>query len=99
MGKFTNAIAKNIERLRKEQRLSLQDLADRAGTSKAYMWQIENGRVSNIGIELAVNIAGALGVSLQYLAGLPDGSMPNLHPTAIRIAIEVDCALKEQDVD
>jgi len=86
-------IAVRMKELRAERKISLQELADRAGTSKSHIWSLEQGRSRNPTIEMALSIANALGVSLDYLAGLSNDT-PDLHPEALRIACEIDMILR-----
>lgn len=86
-------IAARMKELRAQHKISLQELADRAGTSKSHIWSLEQGRSRNPTIEMALSIANALGVSLDYLAGLST-DRPDLHPEAIRIACEIDMILR-----
>ena len=58
-------LGKRIEYLRREKRLTQEQLAEKAGLHRAYFWDIENGR--NISIKTAYNIARALGVKLPEL--------------------------------
>lgn len=81
-----------LKQLRKDRKLSLQEVADRAGATKSHIWELEQGRSKNPTIGMAVAIANALGVSLDYLTGLST-TMPNLHPEALRIACEIDALL------
>lgn len=86
-------IADRLKKLRKVRRLTLQDVADRAGTSKSRIWEVERGRSINPTIDLAVKLSRALGCSLDYLTGLTS-DQPDLHPEALRIANEVDALLR-----
>lgn len=86
-------ISRRIGELRALHKMSLQELADRVGTSKSYLWELEQGRSRNPTIEMTVAIAGSLGVSLDYLTGL-SAAMPSIHPEALRIACEVDALLR-----
>ena len=87
-------IALRMRELRQERGWSLQTLADRAGLSKAHVFNLEAGRgTRNPTIATAVAIATALGVSLDSLAGLTT-AQPCLHPEALRIACELDALLR-----
>lgn len=90
---IVTAIAARMRELRDARGLSLQDVADRAGIAKSHVWQIEQGKSANPTIATTVGIARALGVSLDYLAGL-SSAQPDLHPEALRIACEVDALLR-----
>lgn len=89
----SETIALRIKTLRAARQLSLQELADRAGCTKSHIWELEQGRSKNPTIGLAVSVANALGVSLDYLTGL-SSTQPNLHPEALRIACEIDALLR-----
>lgn len=92
---IASTIATRMRDLRQDRGLSLQLLADRAGIAKSHAWEIEQGRSRNPTIATAVGIARALGVSLDYLTGLSN-AQPDLHPDALRIAVEVDALLRRQ---
>lgn len=47
--------------------LSLQKLADAVGSSKAYMWQLENKKDPQPTIRLAFRISRALGVGPEQI--------------------------------
>jgi transcriptional regulator with XRE-family HTH domain len=93
MSRIGETISVRIKALRSQRQLSLQELADRAGCTKTHIWELEQGRSRNPTIEMAVSVANALGVSLEYLTGL-SSTQPNLHPEAMRIACEVDALIK-----
>lgn len=93
MVEIGRTIGARLKALRKQRQLSLQDVADRADLSKSHIWEIENGRAVNPTISSAVQIANALGVSLDYLTGL-SSTQPDLHPEALRIACEIDALLR-----
>lgn len=86
-------IGERITALRAQRKLSLQEVADRAGISKSHVWDLEQGNARNPTIDTAVRIASALGVSLDYLTGLSN-SQPPMHPEALRIACEVDAIIR-----
>ena len=63
-----------VREKRKAKRLTLQQVAGMAGTSKSYVWELENGRVPNPGFMHCIYIAYAIGVSMEEmaLAAVPD---------------------------
>ena len=59
-------LGKNISKLRKAQKLTQQQLADKLGLTQAYMGHIEQGRKSP-SLEVMEKIAKALRVSVKDL--------------------------------
>lgn len=51
--------------------LSLPALADAAGLSKGYLWQLENGKEPNPSLAVLIKIATALGTTVADLLGQP----------------------------
>jgi transcriptional regulator with XRE-family HTH domain len=92
--KIAATISRRVAEIRRARRLSLQDVADGAGISKAHVWEIESGRAKNPTIETVVALATALGVSLDYLTGISKIGL-TLHPEAMRIASEIDLLLRK----
>ena len=86
-------IGERVKALRDQRGLTLQEVADRCGITKSWIWEIEQGRQRNPSVNSAVALSRALGVSLDFLTGLST-TMPDLHPEALRIAIEVDALLR-----
>lgn len=56
-----------IRALRKAQGYTLEQLAERAGSSKSYIWELENRAPPRPSAELLARIATALGVTIEYL--------------------------------
>jgi transcriptional regulator with XRE-family HTH domain len=87
-------IADRCAQLREIHRLSLQEVADRAGFTKSHMWEFEQGRSSNPSIRMLLGLARAYGVSLEYIIGAST-KMPPLDPEALRIAADIDRLLRK----
>lgn len=63
-----------IQSLRKRERMSQEDLADAAEISTTYLSEIENGRRTNIGMQVLSRLASALNASTDWIIfGDPDG--------------------------
>lgn len=92
--KIAKHIAKRMIELREKRHLTLQDVADRSGLTKSYIWDLEAGNAKNPTIDAAFRISRAFGVSFEYLIGL-SGKEPDLHPGAMRIACEIDAMLRK----
>ena len=58
-----------IRALRKENGLTLDQLADKTESSKSYIWELENKNPPRPSAEKLSAIAGALGVTVDYLIG------------------------------
>ncbi|NPV89897.1 MAG: helix-turn-helix transcriptional regulator [Firmicutes bacterium] len=61
-----NKLGSRIREERKRARLTQEQLAEMAGCNESYIGQIERGE-KNPSLEVLVNIANALGVTLDYL--------------------------------
>ena len=62
-------LSKNIKKLRKERKMTLDELAAKIGTSKQTIHRYENGIISNIPSEKVEQLAIALGVTPTELMG------------------------------
>jgi putative transcriptional regulator len=56
----------HVKECRKEKGLTLQELADRSGAAKSYIWELEQGK-STPSIRLAYAIARAFGESVENI--------------------------------
>jgi len=63
------ALAAKIKELRLKKGLSLQDLADAVGASKAHIWDLEQKRATNPTVELLTKLSSVLGTSIAELVG------------------------------
>jgi transcriptional regulator with XRE-family HTH domain len=87
-------IARNAKGLRKAHGFTLQQVADRGGLAKSYVWEIENGKNTNPSIATLIGLCAALGCSLDGLVGREEYMRPSLRPEAMKIAIEVDTLIR-----
>ena len=65
---LTGSLGERINQHRKAMRLSLDDLAKRAGITKSHLWEMEQGRAINPTIGTVSAVASALGVHFADLA-------------------------------
>lgn len=84
----TAGLGKRIRTARQSMGWSLAQLADNAGISKGYLWQLENERNANPSMEVLLRIAEALDTTIASLLGKPgltaawdDGLPEDLHPS------------------
>ncbi len=63
------SFARRLHELRVANRLSLQDVADKVGMSKAHVWNLEKGLSDNPSIELVRKLADLFRVGVADLAG------------------------------
>lgn len=64
---MTAQLGNKIRKLRKEKNLTLEQLADRAASSKSYIWELENKSPPRPSAEKLSKIAAHLGVTMEYL--------------------------------
>lgn len=64
--KINKQLGKRVRRLRKEQKISQEELAEKAGIHRTYMGKIERGE-SNPPVHTVSKIAKALRISLSDL--------------------------------
>jgi|TARA_R100000501_G_C2599738_1_gene97186 transcriptional regulator with XRE-family HTH domain len=61
-----------IKELRKKQGLTLDQLAELTGSSKSYIWELENKDLPRPSAEKLSKVAEKLGVTISYLIGEQD---------------------------
>ncbi|MGR5364334.1 helix-turn-helix domain-containing protein [Vibrio mediterranei] len=64
---MTSALGQKLSSKRKEMRISLERLAEMAGISKSYLWELENRDKPNPSTEKIAQIANALNVTTEFL--------------------------------
>lgn len=64
---MTNVLGEKIRNLRKGKGLTLEGLAEQAGSSKSYIWELENKNPPRPSAEKVARIAEALGVTADFL--------------------------------
>lgn len=65
------AISTRLRRLRKSSGLTMEALAHAAGISKSYVCELENREVPQLSVKVLLDLAKALGVTIQDLLGEP----------------------------
>jgi transcriptional regulator with XRE-family HTH domain len=60
-------LGKKVRTLRKEMGLTLEELADATGSSKSYIWELENKPIARPSAEKVGRIAAVLHVTPEYL--------------------------------
>ena len=93
MADISENIGAAIRSARSATGLSLQEVADRAGLSKAHVWELEQGRAKNPTVGCLYAISRATGVSVLELLG-EEAATPPIHPIAMRLALDVDAELR-----
>ena len=64
---MTTRLGEKLRELRKERGLTLEKLADLAGVSKSYLWELENRESQRPSAEKLTALADALGVAATYV--------------------------------
>lgn len=72
MTESSELLGKRIAELRRDRGWTQKELAERAGITPTYVSEIENGRTKNVGSSTLLDLAEALGASLDYLLGRRD---------------------------
>ncbi len=60
-------IGERVKKLRQEKRMSMTELADKAGVAKSYLSSIERNLQQNPSIQFLEKVSGALGVTVDSL--------------------------------
>jgi len=68
-------LSNKLKELRKAKRLTLEELADRVGTSRQTIHRYENGTISNVPPDKVVSLAEALDTTPAYLMGWESGDL------------------------
>lgn len=68
---MATSLSLRLRRLRKSAGLTMEALAQAAGISKSYVWELENREVPHLSAKVLVDLAKALGVTIQDLLGEP----------------------------
>ena len=63
------ALGVKVKELRMKKNLSLQQVADGVGSSKAHIWEIETGKSKNPSIDSLTKLAEFFNVSVAFLIG------------------------------
>ena len=93
MSQQTETVGQRINYVRTQQGLTLERLAQQAGLSKSFLWEVEQDR-SGISGNRLLQIADALNASIEYL--LRGGSnVETEKPKAIEIPTELSEAAQE----
>ena len=68
---MATSLSVRLRQLRKSAGLTMDALAQAAGISKSYVWELENREVPHLSAKVLVDLAKALGVTTQDLLGEP----------------------------
>lgn len=66
---MAGSVGDRIKTLRNQKKLTLDQLADQAGLSKSYLWELENKDPPRPSAEKLAGIAKSLEVTVDYLLG------------------------------
>ena len=71
------SLQKRIKKLRKEAGLTLEELADLTDSTKSYMWELENKPAIRPSARKIMDMAVALGTTVDYLMDGAGGTTVN----------------------
>ena len=66
---MSRKVGEQIRKLRTDKKLTLDKLAEDAGLSKSYLWELENKNPPRPSAEKLAGLAKALGVTVDFLMG------------------------------
>ena len=66
---LSRKVGEQIRKLRTDKKLTLDKLAEDAGLSKSYLWELENKDPPRQSAEKLAGLAKALGVTVDFLMG------------------------------
>lgn len=66
---MSRKVGEQIRKLRLDKKLTLDKLAEDAGLSKSYLWELENKNPPRPSAEKLAGLAKALGVTVDYFMG------------------------------
>ena len=66
-----------LRRIREERGVSVHELATRARVPYHTIYRVEHGLHASVRLDVAVKLAKALGVTLDYLAGMYEDTPPD----------------------
>ena len=93
MSQQPETVGQRINYVRTQQGLTLEGLAQRAGLSKSFLWEVEHDR-SGISGNRLLQMADVLGASVDYL--LRGGSSPEIdEPRSVEIPTELSEVAEE----
>lgn len=73
-------MGERLRSLRKERGLTLDQLAQASGSSKSYVWELENKAPPRPSAEKLSGIAAALGTTVDFLIGTPINTTEDIAP-------------------
>lgn len=85
------SIGERIKRIRKEQGLSIDDVAEKLGKNRTTVYRYENGDIENLPLGVLDPLASALNTTPAYLMGWTteskcENNTDNIHETIVKYA-------------
>lgn len=77
---MTTPMGERINAARKGKGLTLDQLAEKSGCSKSYIWELENKNPPRPSADKLASIAEALGTTVDVLIGTPINNVSDLKP-------------------
>lgn len=77
MATKASALGDHIYTLRMRLDLSLRDVANKSGLTKAHIWELEDGRATNPTVKTLLTLAASLNVKAEKLAALAFSDLRN----------------------
>ena len=78
-------IGQRIKKMRDRKGLSLRQLSELSGVERGLISKLERGQRPQVSLQVAMRIAKALGVTLDYLAGMYDDENDEQEPASVAL--------------
>lgn len=96
---MSNSFGDKLRNRRIEMGLTLEELAEKVGSKKAYIWQMENKKPAKPSGELLIKLAKTLDISAEYLID-DDSLQPSDAQVRVALARGAESrGLTQNDVD
>jgi transcriptional regulator with XRE-family HTH domain len=76
-------IGQRLKKVREQKGLSLRQLSELSGVERGLISKLERGQRPQVSVHVAMRLARALGITLDYLAGMYEEEESPFEPAAV----------------
>ena len=95
---MASAFGARLRRLREAKKLTLQQVADEVGCTKAYIWELEMKDGQRPSAERVQALARVLGVTMEDIMGEPIEQVPQASPEDVASFLEY-AGMTDEEID